>query len=42
LLFQSDVNLSKALDRAEQEVPGIPEVRHLLEFIRASERGVTT
>lgn len=42
LLFQSDVNLSKAVDRVEQEVPGIPEVRHLLEFIRASERGVTT
>lgn len=42
MLFQSDVNLTKALDRAEAEVPGIPEVRHLIEFIRASERGVTT
>jgi UDP-N-acetylglucosamine acyltransferase len=42
MLFQSDINLSKALDRAEQEVPGVPEVRHLLEFIRASERGITT
>jgi UDP-N-acetylglucosamine acyltransferase len=42
LLFKSDVALSKAVDRAEEEVPGVPEVKHLLAFIRASERGVTT
>ncbi len=42
ILFSSDVNLSKALDRAETEVQGVPEVRHLIEFIRASERGITT
>lgn len=42
LLFKSDVNLSKALDRAEDEIQGVPEVRHLIEFIRASERGITT
>lgn len=42
MLFKSDVALSKAVDRAEEEVPGIPEVGHLLAFIRASERGVTT
>jgi len=42
MLFKSDVALSKAVDRAEAEVPGVPEVRHLLAFIRASERGVTT
>jgi UDP-N-acetylglucosamine acyltransferase len=41
ILFQSSVLLSKALGQAEAEVPMIPEVRHLLEFIRASERGVT-
>lgn len=41
MLFNSDVNLSKALDRVEAEVQGVPEVRHLVEFIRASERGVT-
>ena len=42
ILFQSDENLSRAVDRAEREVPGIPEVKHLLQFIRSSERGVTT
>lgn len=42
MLFQSDVMLSKALNRAEAEITGVPEVRHMIEFIRASERGVTT
>lgn len=41
-LFQSKLNLSQALDQAEAEVEQIPEVRHLLTFIRASERGITT
>jgi len=42
MLFQGDANLSKALDRAEEEVNGVPEVRHLIQFIRGSERGITT
>ena len=42
ILFQSKLSLSAALDRAEQEVAQIPEVRHLLAFIRNSERGITT
>lgn len=42
MLFQGDVNLTKALERAEEEVIGVPEVRHLIQFIRASERGITT
>lgn len=42
LLFQGTENLSAALDRAEREVAGIPEVKHLIQFIRSSERGVTT
>jgi UDP-N-acetylglucosamine acyltransferase len=40
LLFNSKLNVSQALARAEAEVPPIPEVRHLLEFVRASERGI--
>jgi len=40
-LFQSKLPLSKAVDRAEAEMDGIPEVRQLLAFIRASERGIT-
>lgn len=42
ILFQSKMKLSDALARAEVEVAPIPEVRHLLEFIKASERGITT
>ena len=42
VLFMGDLTLSAALDRAEREVAGIPEVKHLLSFIRASERGITT
>jgi UDP-N-acetylglucosamine acyltransferase len=41
ILFQSKLNVSQAVARAEAEVPAIPEVRHLLQFIRASERGIT-
>ena len=41
ILFQSQLKLSDAVERAEQEVAPIPEVRHLLEFIKASERGIT-
>ncbi len=41
ILFQSKLNVSQAVARAETEVPAIPEVRHLLQFIRASERGIT-
>ena len=42
ILFKSDASLSKALVRADEEIQGLPEVRHLIEFIRASERGITT
>lgn len=42
LIFSSKLTLRQGLDRAEAEVPLIPEVRHLLQFIRASERGITT
>ena len=40
LLFQSKLNLSQAVLRAEEEVQGIPEVGHLLSFIRDSDRGI--
>ena len=42
ILFQSDDNMSRAVDRAEREVAAIPEVRQLLEFIRESKRGIVT
>jgi UDP-N-acetylglucosamine acyltransferase len=41
ILFQSGLNVSQGIERAESEVEQIPEVRHLLEFIKGSERGIT-
>jgi len=40
ILFGTRMNLKLALERVEAEVPLTPEVAHLLEFIRASRRGV--
>jgi UDP-N-acetylglucosamine acyltransferase len=42
VLFQGDENMSRAVESAAREVPPIPEVLHLLEFVRASERGIVT
>ena len=41
ILFQSKLNVAQALAKAEVDVPAIPEVLHLLSFVRDSERGVT-
>ncbi len=41
LLFQSGLNVSQGLERVEAEVRGVPEVDHLVAFIRDSERGIT-
>ena len=41
ILFQSGLNVSQGIQRAEEEVDQIPEVRHLLAFIKNSERGIT-
>ena len=41
-LFQSELNIGAALERLESEQPGTGEVREMIEFVRASERGITT
>ena len=41
ILFQSGLNVSQGIGRVEAEVEQIPEVRHLLDFIRTSERGIS-
>lgn len=41
LLFQSRLNVTQALERARDELPALPEVLHLLEFIERSDRGIT-
>jgi UDP-N-acetylglucosamine acyltransferase len=40
LLTRSGLNTSQAVERIRAEVPASAEVEELLEFIRASERGV--
>jgi UDP-N-acetylglucosamine acyltransferase len=40
ILFLSGLNTSQGMARVEAEVDPIPEVLHLLEFIRSSERGI--
>ena len=40
LFFNSDLNLSQAQERARQEVPPLPEVERLLEFVASSSRGI--
>lgn len=41
ILFLSGLNVTQGLARAEAEVEPLPQVRHLLTFIRSSERGIT-
>jgi len=40
MIFRSTDTLKDSLARVEAELPQLPEVRHLVEFIRGSERGV--
>jgi UDP-N-acetylglucosamine acyltransferase len=40
LLFRSDLNITQAIERAQNEIEGLPEVGELIRFVEASERGV--
>jgi UDP-N-acetylglucosamine acyltransferase len=41
LIFREGLTLSNALEKIEKELPPLPEVQYLVEFIRASERGIS-
>jgi len=41
ILFREGLTIPNALAKVEKEVPGLPEVQHLVKFVRASERGIT-
>ncbi len=41
LLFREGLTISNALARIETELPALPEIAHLLQFARASERGLS-
>jgi UDP-N-acetylglucosamine acyltransferase len=40
ILFRSQLTSVKAIAKVEKEVPALPEIQHLLNFMRSSERGV--
>ena len=41
ILFREELSVPNALAKIEKELPQLPEVQHLVQFIRASERGIT-
>jgi UDP-N-acetylglucosamine acyltransferase len=41
ILFREGLLMSNAVARVEAELPPLPEIQHLVQFIRASERGIT-
>ena len=41
ILFREGLTVSNALARIEAELPLLPELKHLVEFVRGSQRGVT-
>ncbi|MCX8158011.1 MAG: acyl-ACP--UDP-N-acetylglucosamine O-acyltransferase [Verrucomicrobiae bacterium] len=40
ILCREGLTVSNALERIEQELPALPEIVHLVAFVRASERGI--
>jgi UDP-N-acetylglucosamine acyltransferase len=40
LLFRSDLNITQAIEQVQSEIESLPEVRELIRFVEASERGV--
>ena len=40
LLFREAFTVTKALERIQSDLPPLPEVQHLVAFVRASERGL--
>ena len=40
ILFQSEYNTTQAVEKIKSEIELLPEIKHLLEFIEKSERGI--
>jgi UDP-N-acetylglucosamine acyltransferase len=41
ILFREGLTIPNALVKIEQELPKLPEIQHLVNFVRTSERGIT-
>jgi len=40
IIFRSHITLTKAIEKVQAEVPDLPEIRHLLDFLKSSKRGI--
>jgi len=40
IIFREALTISEALVKVEKELPPLPEIQHLVQFIKASERGI--
>lgn len=41
ILFREGLNIPNAVTRIEAELPQLPEIKHLVEFVKTSERGIS-
>ena len=41
ILFREGLTIPNALARIEKELPTSPELQHLIQFVRSSERGIS-
>jgi UDP-N-acetylglucosamine acyltransferase len=41
ILFREGLNIPNAVARIEAELPSLPEIQHLVEFVKTSERGIS-
>jgi len=41
ILIRDGLTIPNALARIEKELPALPEIQHLVQFVRSSERGIT-
>jgi UDP-N-acetylglucosamine acyltransferase len=41
ILFREKLTIPNALSKIESDLPALPEIKHLVEFIRKSERGIS-
>jgi UDP-N-acetylglucosamine acyltransferase len=41
ILFREGLTVSNAIAKVEEQLPPLPEIRHLVLFVRASERGIS-
>ena len=40
ILFREELSVTNALAKIEKDLPPLPEIQHLVQFVRASERGI--